>query len=97
MEPRKTTEYSAITRPRNGPAASCSDELTPAANVTLAAPVSASTAICTACVGAAAASSCAAPNTAALPTSRRAVTLPRQPEASAPAIDPTPIAAISAA
>lgn len=57
VEPRKTTEYSAITRPRIGPAASCSEELTPAANVTLAAPVSASTTICTAWVGAIAASS----------------------------------------
>lgn len=86
-----------MTRPRSGPAASCSDEFTPAAKVTLAAPVTASTSICTACVGAAAASSCAVPNAVALPTSSRAVTLPRQPATSAPRIEPTPIAAINVA
>jgi len=97
VDPRKTTEYRAITRPRISPAASCSDEFTPAANMTLAAPSGTRMSSCTHFVGATAARIWAAPNSAADDTSSRPLTLPRKPEISAPAIAPTPIAAMSVA
>jgi hypothetical protein len=98
VEPRKTTEYSDITRPREGPsAASCSDELTPAANVTLAAPSGARIRACSRSVGASAASSSAMPNSAAEPASSPGVTRLRAPDASAPHTEPMPIAVVSSA
>jgi hypothetical protein len=98
VEPRNTTEYSDITRPREGPsAASCSEEFTPAANVTLAAPSGARTSACASSVGAAAAASSAAPNSSAEPASSRGVTRLRAPAASAPQTEPMPIAVVSSA
>jgi hypothetical protein len=98
VEPRKTTEYSDITRPREGPsAASWSDEFTPAANVTLAAPSGARISACVSSVGASAASSSAIPNRAADPANRPGVTRLRAPEASAPQTEPMPIAVVSSA
>jgi len=98
VEPRNTTEYSDITRPRERTsAASCSDEFTPAANVTLAAPTGARISAWTRRVGAAAAPSSAAPNSSAEPASSRGVTRLRAPAASAPMTEPTPIAVVSSA
>ena len=80
-----------------GSTAICSAEFTPAANVTLAAPSGTSAAICSSSVGAAAASSIATPKARHEATSSRGDTRPRAPAASAPATEPTPIAAVSAA
>jgi hypothetical protein len=87
-----------MTRPRSiGSAASWSDEFTPAANVTLAAPSGTSATACHVSVGAMAASSSAPPNSAALSTISRGLTRPRAPVASAPSTEPTPITAVSVA
>lgn len=98
VEPMKTTEYSAMMRPRRwSGAASCSDEFTPAAKVTLAAPSGTRATACSAMLGAAAAASSDSPKSAAATTSSRGETVPRAPEASAPATEPTPIALVSSA
>ena len=98
VEPRKTTEYSAMTRPRiAGSDASCSDELTPAAKVTLAAPSGTSVATCSAKAGAPAAASVSAPNAIDEPANSHTLTRPRAPAASAPSTEPTPRALVSAA
>ena len=98
VEPRNTTEYSAITRPRiSGATSSWSVEFTPAANVTLAAPTSARAATVSGSVGAAAASAVARPKAALAPTSSAGDTRPRAPAVSAPAIDPAAIDTTSAA
>jgi hypothetical protein len=87
-----------MTRPREGPAAaSCSDEFTPAANVTLAAPSGARNSAWRSSVGAAAAASSPAPNSSADPASSRGVTRLRAPAASAPQTEPMPIAVVSSA
>jgi hypothetical protein len=94
----KTTVYSAMMRPRSsGGAASWRLELTPAANVTLAAPSGMSRIACIVMVWAAAAASSAAPKTAAATTSSRGLTRPRAPATSAPRTEPTPIALVSSA
>jgi hypothetical protein len=93
VDPRNTTEYSAITRPRMaGVAPSCRVELTPAANVTLANPSGASATISSARLGARAAARELAPKPIAAPTSRRSLMRPRAPVASAPEIEPTAMA-----
>jgi len=98
VEPRKTTEYSAITRPRiAGSTASWSEELTPAAKVTLAAPSGSSASTCSGRVGASATSSSASANAVAAATRRRGDTRPRALAASAPDTEPTPMAAVSIA
>jgi len=98
VEPRNTTEYSDITRPREALlAASCSEEFTPAANVTLAAPSGARISACMSSVGASAAPSSAAPNSSAEPASSAGVTRLRAPAASAPQTEPIPIAVVSSA
>ena len=98
VEPRNTTEYSAITRPRiAGSTASCSVEFTPAAKVTVTIPSGTSAAICSGSVGAAAAASISTPNAAAAHTSSRESTRPRAPAASAPSTEPTPIEVVSSA
>jgi hypothetical protein len=85
-------------RPREGPdASSCSDELTPAAKVTLAAPTGARISAWASRLGAAAAASSAAPNSSADTASSRGVTRLRAPAASAPITDPMPIAVVSSA
>jgi hypothetical protein len=82
-----------MTRPRiTGSTESCRLEFTPAANVTLAAPTSISAASSNHSVGAAAASSVNPPNAAEAAIRIRIETRPRAPAASAPAIEPTPIA-----
>ena len=80
-----------------GSEASCRDELTLAASVTVAAPSGASATTSRASVGAPAASSERTPKTKAAPTRSIGVTDPRAPLTSAPTIAPTPIAATSAA
>lgn len=98
VDPRKTTEYRAITRPRSASGApSCSDELTPAAKVTLAAPSGTSVAACASSVGAAAAASSETPKSAEAPTSSAGLTRARAPATSAPATEPTPMALVSSA
>lgn len=98
VEPRNTTEYRAMTRPRMaGPAASCMEALTPAANVTVAMPSGTSATTCQESVGASAASSCAAPNSAADPTSRPGPVRLRAPAASAPRTEPAPMALVRSA
>jgi len=98
VEPRKTTEYSAITRPRiAGSTASCSVEFTPAAKVTVTIPSGISAAICSGSVGAAAAASMNSPNAADAHTSSFESTRPRAPASSAPITEPTPIAVVSSA
>jgi hypothetical protein len=98
VEPRNTTEYSAITRPRSaGPAPSCSDELTPAAKVTLAMPSGTSASAWSVSVGASAASSWAAPKSAAETVSSPGPVRLRAPAASAPRTEPMPIALVSSA
>ena len=93
-----TIEYSAITRPRmTGSTAICSALFTPAANVTDAAPSGIRAAICSGKVGAIAASSIEVPNSVEETTSSRGDTRPRAPAASAPATEPTPMAAVSIA
>src|SRR3954469_10149264 len=72
-------------------------EFTPAANVTLAAPSGTRAASSSGKLGATAASSMMAPNEQAATVRMRGLTRPRAPEASAPATEPTPIAAVSAA
>lgn len=70
VEPRKTVEYSAITRPRIcGSAASCNEALAPAAKATLAAPSGTSTSASTASVGAAAAAAAISPKAITAPIS----------------------------
>ena len=89
VEPRKTTEYSAITRPRMvGSTWICSAEFTPAAKVTDAAPNGISARICNSNVGAAAASSIEIPKASDDTTSSPGETRPRAPAASAPATEP---------
>ena len=93
VEPRKTTEYSAITRPRiAGSAESWSEELMPAAKVTLAAPSGTSAIASSVRVGAPAAISAAAPKPNAAATSRPGPTRPRAPATRAPSTEPTPMA-----
>ena len=77
VEPRKTIEYSAMTRPRMaGATAICRAELTPAANVTLAAPSGTRAAIWSARVGAAAASSSETPKASEEPDQQPGVDAP---------------------
>ena len=72
-------------------------ELTPAANVTLAAPTSTSAAAASGRVGAAAARRMKIPKAALDPINRRGDARPRAPVTSAPTIDPAPMALTSAA
>ena len=96
VEPRKTIEYSAITRPRiSGVTASCSAEFTPAANVTLTAPSGTRTTAASSMVGATASSRMSTPNSPDERTSSRLLTRPRAPATSAPTTEPIPIAIIS--
>ena len=69
----------------------------PAAKVTLAAPSGIRAATSSGTEGAIAASSATAPKPNAAAISRRGPTRPRAPATRAPATDPTPIAAASAA
>lgn len=86
-----------MTRPRIwGAAASWSVELTPAANITLAAPRGTSKAAATGSVGAAAATLATPPNANAAPVSIPGPIRERAPVTSAPATDPIPIATASA-
>jgi hypothetical protein len=94
--PMKTIANRAITRPRiEGSAASCNDELTPAAKVTEAAPSGTSAAAVSSRVGAVAAASANPPKASAETTRTRGPTVPRAPEARAPITAPTPIATAS--
>src|SRR5262249_44445156 len=80
VEPRKTIEYSAIARARmTGSTAICSEEFTPAAKVTDAAPKGTRARTCNGRVGATAASSIATPNSVEATISSRGVTRPRAP------------------
>ena len=72
-------------------------ELMPAEKVTVIAPSGTSARTWSGSDGAAAASSSSAPKPVAAPTRIRGETRPRAPEASAPATDPTAIAAVSSA
>ena len=80
-----------------GAEASCSEEFTPAANVTLAAPSGTSSAICAARTGAPAAARVSAPKASEAPASSAGVTRPRAPAARAPSTEPMPMALVSAA
>jgi hypothetical protein len=71
--------------------------LIPAANVTLAAPVTASAATSSGSVGAAAAARLKTPKRAAAPAIRGASTRSRAPETSAPQTAPTAIDEVSSA
>jgi hypothetical protein len=87
-----------MTRPRMaGAASSCRVELMLAANVTLAAPVTASATSSRPSVGAAAATRLNAPKAKAASASSLESIRSRVPEASAPVMAPTAIAAVSAA
>ena len=80
-----------------GATASCIVELTPAEKVTVIAPRGTRARTCSGSEGAAAASSSRAPKPVAAPTRIRGETRPRAPAASAPATEPTAIAAVSSA
>jgi hypothetical protein len=80
-----------------GATASWIVELMPAEKVTVIAPRGTSASTCSGSDGAAAASNSRAPKPAAAPTRIFGETRPRAPLASAPATDPTAIAAVSRA
>lgn len=98
VEPMKSMPYSAIVRPRICDAEpSCTAELVPAEKLTLAAPTATNDAIMTGNVGATADRRVSPPNAVALRIRKRASTTVREPIRSAPTMEPTASAAMSAA
>jgi len=96
VDPRNTSEYRAMTRPRiSGATRSCSVDCTPDENVTVATPSATSAATCTAMSGAIAATICSTPNAVADTTSSRGVTAARAPATRPPVTDPAAIAMVS--